>query len=320
MKSEKIFSALSDIDEELLLSCGSEKKNINFKKILTLAACFFIVFATSVLIYNFSEKKHDVDIKPNQLTTKIMVESESEKYIKEIETITVEYYEEECADDTRPWVEKDVSVRYHQLIYDQKNYFSNHRYIDMKNAKEKLADITVEGYDEKGNKHISYAGIYSIGTVSSAIAVAVKFDGTDRFYTYASEAYNPKNLGEMVSDIGLSENVNMQQANLVFLNNTKNEENISVISDVDDELIIEALFSNKNLKPLKKHLGTERSVEIWLDIPIVNMNGNITVYENGYFSVNFTEFENSSSVFSGNKISFYVGREATDRIFDCFPE
>lgn len=109
-----------------------------------------------------------------------------------------------------PWEYKTISEQYTTLILDGKEFLSG-RSVDASRIADNLGRYDVTGFDTyTGQEHRMTAEVYRIAGISQDRLVAVKLDG--EFYVFSRNEYvPPKNLGEMLDDYSLEQNLSLER-------------------------------------------------------------------------------------------------------------
>ncbi len=323
MIGENLFMALNDIDEEFLDECDEQKKKISVVKILSIAAAFIAVLSVGILFVENHTDSQNAIIENTSITdiTNATAPTENESATDKDTSIQIEIGDiKEEAYTKLPWEKLHITLKFEKINHNNTIYISTGHYTLNKSSyieTQSYSIATLTAYDDNMNEHKENVKIYRIKNLSENIAVAVKFASDNHFYVYANSIYSPDTLGELLSESDFENNITLQNAQMWENRNTKNEEHIATVKTADKKLIMNVLFVDKNLKPVSAVKPDKRQVEIYMRSEKANLSGNITVYDNGYFSVNFFQmFTDPYSSFNGSNVSFYVGKENTDKIFE----
>ncbi len=130
---------------------------------------------------------------------------------------------------------------------------------------DKYGDVTMKGYDIYEDKeHETSAELYSIKSLSEDAALAVKYDGHDGYYIFKHWGYRPDDLGQVIDDLGLLNNISFGE---ICISSYYDGENRWEYDPVPTD--------RKKSDILKQVLADCRDCECRLD----------DFYENNYFSV-----------------------------------
>ena len=154
--------------------------------------------------------------------------------------------------------------------------------------------------------HEINAKIYEIKNISSSYEVAITFDGIKDIHTFRNYSYSPRSLGNLIDDLNIKEEAVFNSACIDTYNNHVHT------YKVDGEGIIEVLENARYaLNNTSYDSNSKKIADISITLPIAGIeNNSIGIMDDGYITTNLTPHGSY----------FYIGKENTDKLLDCFFE
>lgn len=292
MNSENIYSAIGNVDDELLgrydTAMKRKKKILVWRKsIVAVTLCLFVSGAVLSVTSFF--------LKGTQSVCPPCVSEKSQSVTSEVYILP-------------HWDEMTVSMQYFEFSWNGGKYSSRVIEIPSSDIEKPLEQtLTLTGTDEYANKQYQIqASLHKIKGISSNCAVAVKFEGDEAYYPYINYTYHPETLGQFIEDLSLKDTL--------YFNNLTCEityaENITVEPNDADRLEVwEMLFSDLTAKSAENFdsMNFREVANISVDISRLSYsNISVAVTEDGYITTNILD--------TGK--AFYVGEEVTSRFID----
>lgn len=155
--------------------------------------------------------------------------------------------------------------------------------------------------------HEINAKIYEIKNISSSYEVAITFDGIKDIHIFRNYSYSPRSLGNLIDDLNIKEEAVFNSACIDTYNN-----NQAHTYKVDGEGIIEVLENARYaLNNTSYDSNSKKIADISITLPIAGIeNNSIGIMDDGYITTNLT----------AHGSYFYIGKENTDKLLDCFFE
>lgn len=218
------------------------------------------------------------------------------------------------------WDEMSISQQFYEVEYNGDKYSSRITKISNNNILRNVGKATLTGYDTYTK--ITYdkkAELYSIKDIEEKCAIAVKFEGDTDYYVYVNSYYRPTTLGEFMKDLNLEE---ITSFGTIYYNywDKDLQENINVeFYGVDNKVIWQKLFNNKNLENVYSDNEIEKytserltqSISIGVDIPILGYkNISVSLTDKGYLLTNILD--------TGK--GFYIGEDKVQEFLDYIKE
>lgn len=320
MNSRDLLKAIGDIDDKYLIEENyigernrvESKIKVNIMKKLKLRyilAPVCIVFIAVIGIYQSGIFISKPDIissnKDNWIIKEVKVEESSI---------------DESVATVPKWDEMSISQQFYEVVYNSNSYLSRITKISSYNILEKVGDATLTGYDTYSETTYSKrAELYIIKDIVDKCAIAVKFEGDNDYYVYVNSYYRPTKLGEFMRDLNLEEITSFGTIYYNYLDEDS-QENINVeFYGVDNKIIWQKLFNNKNLENIysDNDIGkytserVSKSISISVDIPLLGYkNISVSLTDKGYLLTNILD--------TGK--GFYIGEDKVKEFLQYIKE
>ncbi len=319
MNNKDLLKAIGDIDEKYLIETNDMEetnrimpnKKVNImKKLKYILAPVCIVFIAVIGFY----KSGIFHSKPD-----IIISKKDNWIIKEVEIDNNNLTDTETAVVPK-WNEMSISQQFYEVEYNDNKYSSRITKISNDNILKNIGTATLKGYDTYTK--ITYnkkAELYSIKNVEEKCAIAIKFEGDTDYYVYVNSYYRPTTLGEFMRDLNLEE---ITSFGTIYYNywNEDSQENINVeFYGVDNKIIWQKLFTNKNLEniysdnDIGKYTSEKitQSISISVDIPLLGYkNISVSLTDKGYLLTNILD--------TGK--GFYIGEDKVQEFLNYIKE
>lgn len=313
MNNKDLLKAIGDIDDKYLVE---ETNRINSNKTVSimkrLKLRYIIAPICIVCIAVIGIYKSDIyTVKPD-----ISIVKEDEWLIKEAPTDSNDVSDGNAVVPT--WEEMSISQQFSRVKYDGNIYSSKITKIVGSNILENIGNATLIGCDTyTQNIYSKNAELYSIKDIAEKCAIAVQFEGDTDYYVYINTNYRPETLGEFMSDLNLEEITSFGTIYYSYWDEDL-QENIHVeFYDVDNKVIWQQLFNNKDLKNIYSDNGKytsdklTQSISISVNIPLLGYeNISISLTDKGYLITNILE--------TGK--GFYIGEDAVQEFLNYIKE
>ena len=205
----------------------------------------------------------------------------------------------------KTWEEKTEYERYTNLNFEGVEYQVSSIYGAFVPMPEEVGEVLgtaiLSGLDPYQDiRYETEAEVYSIQSISSDCAIAVKFEGLDGYQAYKSSKYRPETLGSLLEDLSLQENA--------VLGKLWTNSDMTVYEGITPESFFDMLAKNagslyEEPQPWRMHTG---GLSFAIDIPLLAVkNLSIQVHEDGYITTNIMDFG----------YEFYVGQDVTQAYF-----
>lgn len=315
MKKENISAFLSGIDEKYIEEATKiKKKHSTIIRYTSIAACFIVAIIAGVLLSNphFSAQP---PVSTDTTTAAASPESgNGENKYPEIATEATDEIVTEPATETvtetgmmimPQWDDLTLPMRYMEAVLGDITYFTQNTEISAENVLAFMGDTTMTGYDIYEDKTYTVnAQIYSVKSISTECAVAVRIDGSEEYYMYINTFYEPDTLGDFISDLDLKNTVSFRKAYIDIFDYTalSSTHRQIVYSDFDDNVIWDMLSDVLTAENTKYNHPYDRiSVETDLEI-LGYKNISFCITPDGYIITNILNTQKC----------FFVGTEKFD--------
>lgn len=320
MNSRDLLKAIGDIDDKYLIEeTDIEERNriasnkmVNIMKNLKLKyifapICVIVIAVIGIYKSDMFTSKPDITIskKDNWIIKEVQIDESSSS-----ENIAI----------VPKWDEMSICQQFYEVVYNSNSYSSRITKISNDNILEKIGDATLTGYDTYSETTYSKkAELYSIKDIADKCAIAVKFEGDNDYYVYVNSYYRPTTLGEFMRDLNLEE---ITFFGTIYYNywDEDSQENINVeFYGVDNKIIWQKLFNNKNLENIYSDNDTAKytserfsqSISISVDIPLLGYkNISVSLTDKGYLLTNILD--------TGK--GFYIGEDKVQEFLNYIKE
>ena len=316
MNNKDLLKAIGDIDEKYLIEetdieetnriASNNKvnimKNLKLKYIL---APICIVFIAVIGLY----KSGIFTSKPD-----IIISKKDDWIIKEVQ-VDKKYTPTYTAVIPK-WNEMSISQQFNEVEYNNSKYSSRITKISNNNILKNIGNATLTGYDTyTETTYNKKAELYSIKDIEEKCAIAIKFEGDTDYYVYVNSYYRPTTLGEFTKDLNLEEIISFGTIYYNYWNEDLQEDINVEFYGVDNKIIWQKLFNNKNLENIYSDNDTEKytserfsqSIGISVDIPLLGYkNISVSLTDKGYLLTNILD--------TGK--GFYIGEDKVQEFLD----
>ena len=316
MNNKDLLKAIGDIDEKYLIEetdieetnriASNNKvnimKNLKLKYIL---APICIVFIAVIGLY----KSGIFTSKPD-----IIISKKDDWIIKEVQVD-----KKDTPTDTAvipKWNEMSISQQFNEVEYNNSKYSSRITKISNNNILKNIGNATLTGYDTyTETTYNKKAELYSIKDIEEKCAIAIKFEGDTDYYVYVNSYYRPTTLGEFTKDLNLEEIISFGTIYYNYWDEDLQEDINVEFYGVDNKIIWQKLFNNKNLENIYSDNDTEKytserfsqSIGISVDIPLLGYkNISVSLTDKGYLLTNILD--------TGK--GFYIGEDQVQEFLD----
>lgn len=316
MNNKDLLKAIGDIDEKNLIEetdieetnriASNNKvnimKNLKLKYIL---APICIVFIAVIGLY----KSGIFTSKPD-----IIISKKDDWIIKEVQVD-----KKDTPTDTAvipKWNEMSISQQFNEVEYNNSKYSSRITKISNNNILKNIGNATLTGYDTyTETTYNKKAELYSIKDIEEKCAIAIKFEGDTDYYVYVNSYYRPTTLGEFTKDLNLEEIISFGTIYYNYWDEDLQEDINVEFYGVDNKIIWQKLFNNKNLENIYSDNDTEKytserfsqSIGISVDIPLLGYkNISVSLTDKGYLLTNILD--------TGK--GFYIGEDKVQEFLD----
>ena len=219
------------------------------------------------------------------------------------------------SEESIPWDNRSINQKYPSFIYNNvtysKSYIENNVPIDNQYVDEKVADVSVSGYDSNtDSSHQSQAEIYSIKNIAHDVGLAIKFVDQDSYYAYLNQNCYFANIGELLDKVSFASEVELPTARYTYRDSEENA-HTTIYENINKDSILSLVFDDRTIanqvaapQPLRSSsssslhhepgdpsltTNTYVHVRVTIRIPSLSINnGYFVVYSNGVMDLAFT--------------------------------
>ena len=316
MNNKDLLRAIGDIDEKYLIKetdieetnriASNNKVNImKDLKLKYILAPICIAFIAVIGLY----KSGIFTSKPD-----IIISKKDDWIIKEVQVD-----KKDTPTDTAvipKWNEMSISQQFNEVEYNNSKYSSRITKISNNNILKNIGNATLTGYDTyTETTYNKKAELYSIKDIEEKCAIAIKFEGDTDYYVYVNSYYRPTTLGEFTKDLNLEEIISFGTIYYNYWDEDLQEDINIEFYGVDNKIIWQKLFNNKNLENIYSDTDTAKytserfgqSIGISVDIPLLGYkNISVSLTDKGYLLTNILD--------TGR--GFYIGEDKVQEFLD----
>jgi hypothetical protein len=171
--------------------------------------------------------------------------------------------------------------------------------IDPAEITELVGTATASGYDAyEGKEYAINCDIYSLRSISSECAIAVKFEDYDGYYPFKNPYYVPETLGDLIDDLNLRENLVFNQIHYDYF---EGDVYVSTVYTLTDYAVIwHLLLADTSAKNEPDVMNNGNIMGISLDVKTIGYrNISLSVNDMGYLQTNILD----------TLKSFYIGED-----------
>ena len=312
MKKEKISEIISLTDDRFIEEAAVvTKKPKHIFRYVGLAACLAVAVVAGIVI-----SQSDF-VTPPPVSTEETTGNESGggKNTQEItpspEIVTTPAIEIATEGEMAimpQWDDLAVPMRYMETKLGDITYSTQNQQIPAENVLSFLGSTEMSGYDiYTDTTYTVNAQIYSIKSVSTDCAVAIKIDDGEEYYVYGNSWYEPDSLGDFINDLDLKNTVVFRKAYIdeyeYFDNGSEHKQRI--YADFDDNVIWDMLSDVLDAKNVEYNHPYDR-IGIETDLPKLGYkNISFCITPDGYIITNIL----------GTQKCFFIGTEKF-KVFD----
>ena len=316
MKKEKISEIISLTDDRFIEEAAVIKKRpVKIFRYAGIAACLAVAVVAGVVI-----SQSDFVTPPPVLTEETTGnESGGGKNTQEItpspEIVTtpaIEIATEAEMAIIPQWVDLAVPMRYNEAKLGNITYSTQNTEISAENILGFLGSTEMQGYDiYTDTTYTVNAELYSIKSICTDCAVAVKIGDEDKYYVYVNVWYTPETLEDLIDAIDMKNTVSFGKAYKNYTDYDKNEHVSVVFADFDDSIVWNMILSDTGIKNIEYDRFKEMLISVSVDIPLLGYkNISLGVTKDGYIVTN---------IMSTQKC-FFIGEEKAEAFADYISE
>ncbi len=209
------------------------------------------------------------------------------------------------------WEELTISEQYNMVLYNTVEYESKVTKVGANQIGDLLGkEQLTSNHESLKEQKTTEASLYQIRGISSACAIALKFQGQSEYYAYINIRYKSKSLGQFIEDLNLKENISFGSVWYSYLNRRDKFSGVEFV-DLKDSVIWEMLLEDTGAKAVTGMDFEKRdfveNMSISIDYPLLGYkNISLGITQDGYLTTNLLD--------SGS--AFYIGEERANRFMD----
>lgn len=253
-----------------------------------------------------SYKNQDTNTNPTESTLRIATEeSNTDTSVREPTENNISHTEQQTEDNGSEnaiipkWDERTIQTQFRELNLNGIIYSTKDHSIESYHIGNILGAVTMQGDDIYEDKlHSINAEVFSISDISSNCAVAVKFNGHDKYYVYTNRDYFPSTLGELVESLKLNDTISFGQLT---------PDDRTLVSDYDRSILTELLNEYRDCSTLFDYDGHIKLFSTSTNVDMLGIsNKSFAVTKDGYITTNIME----------QGYSYYIGEDKAKEIAD----
>lgn len=285
---EKIFDKENNYNS-ILSKVERENSIKKFKIKYALLSIGVIIFA--IILFkqiDFLEQKDSIKFNKSNFSQSNNISARWK--IKEVESSTTKG--NELSYVIPPWNKMPITEQFYLLEYNSKEYNSKGKQISADNVGKMIGKAVLNGHDTYTDTiYTKNANLYEIKNISDKVAIAVQFENTLEYYSYVNMNYKIDNLGQLIEDLNLRDNVSFGTVNYNYFETDEDgkKEYINIeFQNVSEDIIWKMLFNDISLK--NEHQDSHSHNEIMgisISLPLIGVeNMGLTLNEDGYIFTN----------------------------------
>lgn len=319
MKKEHISEVISAIDENFIEEAAAPvKKKNNIIKYVSIAASFAVILLAATLLFkngNILPSTPEVPVQENDTTQNEVGKIQEEITEPAIETVTTPATEVEDHTSAEmaiipQWADLAIPLKYSEVTINNATYSTMNHEIGKDHTDSFLSSTVMQGYDIYEDKSYSVnADIYSIKSINSRCAVAVKSAEDNKYYVYVNVWYEPETLNDLINDLNLRETLSFGKA---YSDRTEENSFISrTYDDFDDSIVWNMLLNDTSVKNMSYDRYYDKIAGISVDIPLLGYkNISLGVTKDGYLITNILNTQKC----------FFIGEEKAEAFGEYLSE
>ena len=186
------------------------------------------------------------------------------------------------------WEDMHITSQYGEFEHALGRFSSGAKAIDADKLGEARGRVYLRGTDVYTNNEYYIEGdTFVINGISEKFALALRFDGTEKYYVYRNVWFRPDTLGELIDALSLKENLSARTVYYDYVNEEGKHAKIE-FEGLAIEKIWELLLSDRALENVYDQVGMYvAKMSISVNVPIVGYdNVGLWVTEDGYLVTN----------------------------------
>lgn len=191
---------------------------------------------------------------------------------------------------TKPWDQLEINQQYSEFVREAGTYSVQDAELTSDQIGDDLGAVLTVGVSNKMNRFTHNARIYIIDGIASKCAVAVKYDGDDRYFVSTNRNYTPATLGALIEDLSLEDTLSAGEISYTYWkdNVQKKGNHVTERYSLDDASVIwEMLLADTSL-PVAKEVPNPLVgvMSVTVDIGTIEETGTaLSVTTDGYMQL-----------------------------------
>lgn len=302
-KENELLKAINDIDDNYINETDLQVIPFKSKKRYIISgicsvACVGIILGVVAVARFTGTQQREIMITPTAVATESTTQPQGNFGVNDSVENDVDI----------PWKDLAINQKYNSFKYNEMNYISNtNKTMDLDKVGKLLTTMDISTTDNKGKVRIEKADIYGIKGVSENCALAVSFPEyrSGSYFSYACADYVPENLGQLIDDLDLKNNLEVENA--VTYND---DDTMNIYTNISVSKIFETILSDITIKPFDSETFFNEyyksyEMEFEINVPVTGDSGISLAYtSDGYVSTNIMR----------NSYVFYVGKENCEKL------
>ena len=334
MKEQRLMQVFGDIDEALVEEAAQVKKPIPWGRVTAAAAAVLLTVGLALLpwdeITNHKVQTHEVDknaqegqseevdilidTDPTDSTTAGGTYTTTENACK-TEIGTVPDTSADTDDVTEDsyivpqWGELSLTGKYPEVSWRDVTYTVNSPTIPADAIGELLGKTTAYGHDVYTSADYQITvSLYRIKGIAEQCAVAVVYDRFEGYYPAYNVWYQPKTLGQFLTDLNLKENIEFGKAYMDYFDKDMNYHSLETKTAIAKEDVFNLLLSDTTLENVYDQQNMYlNKMGISVNVPLLGFkNISLGVTEEGYLFTNIL----------GSGKAFFIGKDKAQAFID----
>lgn len=187
----------------------------------------------------------------------------------------------------KPWNQLEINQQYSEFVRDVGTYSVQEVELTSEQVEDDLGSVLAVGVSNQMNRFTHGARIFKIAGIASKCAVAIRYDGDERYFVSTNRDYTPATLGNLIQDLGLEENLVLGDISYTYWkdNVQKKGNHITEKYTIEDSQVVwDQLLADTSL-PVAKEVPNPLIgvMDIACDVNLIGEAGtSISVTTDGY--------------------------------------
>ena len=186
------------------------------------------------------------------------------------------------------WEDMHVTTRFAEFEHPLGRFSTGAKAIDVQKLGASMGRVDLQGYDIYTDTTYTAEGeVFAIDGISTEFALALRFDGDEKYYVYRNVWFTPDTLGDLIDALSLGEHLTSQTVYYDYVNERGEHAKVE-FEGLSIDTVWQMLLSDRSVQNVYyQNLSYFAKMSISVSVPIVGIeNVGIWVTEDGYLVTN----------------------------------